>query len=465
MVKQMSKSSIAKKTAINLFIGMFLQAMLALAFDSGGIISGTIASFLMDTQKIKWIVLIYGPLLAARGDIAVLAGKLGTGLNLGSVKPTFRKNTPVYRSLVASTLTIAMLDAFLVGIVTYIMNLVIFPVGIRVLNPTLFLVIPIIVMAITAILSTQITSAVSFFVYKRGLNPDVYVVPVMSTTNNILITLIYAGVLAILKPWGALTTVEGVGDVYAIASGSELLGTYIAIIPAVLAIAGIIFVIIKNLKDYEYKKMMKEALFAVFASAIIGTITGVTLSKGEVALELYPQLLVAFPALIGTVVDQNAIFANMLITDFSAGITEPELKSAKKPNVWAIYLGIGAGGLVVTFFLGIIGTLIKLSTVRAVSAELDVAIIWLILLVMVVTLIANILAFIIVGSLMFVLSIFAFRKEIDPDNFAIPLSACLADLATAGFIIIFAFAMLPGVGGHETATEAVRTLISATAIL
>lgn len=212
------------------------------------------------------------------------------------------------------------------------------------------------------------------------------------------------------------------------------MATYIAIIPAVLAIAGIIFVIIKNIKDFEYKKMMKEAMFAVAASAVIGTITGVTLSKGEVALELYPQLLVAFPALIDTLGDQNAIFANMLITDFSAGYVEPELKSVKKPKVWAIYLGIGAGGLVVTFFLGIIGTLIKLSTVRAVSAELGIAIIWLILLVMIVTLIANILAFIIVGSLMFVLS-------------------------------IFAFAMLPGVGEHETATEVIRALISATAVL
>ena len=457
----MSKTNLGKRTAVNLFIGIFLQAMIALAFDTGGIVSGVIASFLMDTQKIKWIVLIYGPLLAARGDIAVLAGKLGTGLHLGTVKPTFRKNTPVYRSLLASTLTIAMLDAFLVGIVTYVMNLLTFPVGVRVVNPTLFLVIPILVMALTAILSTQITSAVSFFVYKRGLNPDVYVVPVMSTTNNILITLIYAGVLAVLKPWGGEITVEGVGQVFAVANTDQLLGTYIAIIPAILAVGGIIFVIVKNIKDFEYKKMMKEAIFAVFASAIIGTITGVVLSKGEAALELYPQLLVAFPALIGTVVDQNAIFANILITDFSAGYVEPEVKSAKKPKVWASFLGIGAGGLVVTLFLGVIGTLIKIKNVKIISTELGIAIIWLILLVMVVTILANVLAFLIVGALIFLLSIFAFRKEIDPDNFAIPLTACLADMITAGFIIIFSFAMLPGVGGeHEVAAETIRNFVS-----
>ena len=164
-------SSLGKKTVVNLFFGIFLQAMIALAFDSGGIVSGTIASVAMNTQQIKWILLIYGPLLAARGDIAVLAGKLGTGLHLRAsssnscdyYKPTFRKNTPVYRSLVASTLTIAMLDAFLVGIVTYIMNLITFPADLKVYDPTLFFVIPMIVMAIAALISTQITSAVSFF--------------------------------------------------------------------------------------------------------------------------------------------------------------------------------------------------------------------------------------------------------------------------------------------------------------
>ena len=458
----MSKANLGKKTAVNLFVGIFLQAMIALAFDSGGIVSGTIASFLMDTQRIKWIVLMYGPLLAARGDIAVLAGKLGTGLHLGTVKPTFKKNTPVYRSLISSTLTIAMLDAFLVGIVTYLMNILTFPDEYKVVNPTLFLVIPILVMAIAALLSTQITSAVSFFVYKKGLNPDVYVIPVMSTVNNILITLIYAGTLAILRPWGwsqDLITYDG-KEIFAVAQGSEMIASYIAIIPAVLALVGIIFVVIRNLKDQEYKKMMKEALFAVFASAIIGTITGFTLTKGEVALELYPQLLVAFPALIGTVVDQNAIFANILITDFSAGYTEPNVKSAKTPKVWTTFLGIGAGGIVVTMFLGVIGTLIKLGNVRAISGEMGIAIIWLILLVMVVTILANVLAFMIVGSLIFVLSIFAFNREIDPDNFAIPLTACLADLSCAGFIIAFSFIMLPGVGGHETVSETIRMLIS-----
>ncbi|NHK31392.1 MAG: hypothetical protein FK730_08580 [Asgard group archaeon] len=429
-------SSLGKKTAVNLFFGIFLQAMIALAFDSGGILSGTIASVAMKTQEVKWILLIYGPLLAARGDIAVLAGKLGTGLHLGTIKPSFRKNTPVYRSFVASTLTIAMLDAFLVGIVTYVMNILTFPADLKVYNPTLFFVIPIIVMSVAAIISTQITSAVSFFVYKRGLNPDVYVVPVMSTVNNILITAMYAGVLAILKPWDANNLVSvGEKDFYGVASGRNMLGAYIAIIPAILALVGIMYVIMKNRKDHEYRKMMRESIFAVFASAIIGTITGVTLSKGEATLEKYPQLLVAFPALIGTLVDQNAITANMLITDFSAGFVEPEIKSIKKPRVWTKFAGIAAGGVVITLLLSLVGSFIKWGEIEAGTR-------YTIPLIMLITVMANVIGYILVGSLIYVLSIVAFKKEIDPDNFAIPLTACLADLACAGFIIIFSTAIL-----------------------
>ncbi|NPE08529.1 MAG: hypothetical protein GNW80_09645 [Asgard group archaeon] len=458
-----STSSIGKRTAVNMFFGIFIQAMIALAFDSGGIVSGTIANVAMNTQQIKWILLLYGPLLAARGDIAVLAGKLGTGLHLGTVKPTFRKNTPVYRSLIASTLTIAMLDAFLVGIVTYIMNLLIFPADLKVYNPTFFFVIPILVMTVAALISTQITSAVSFFTYKRGLNPDVYVVPVMSTVNNILITVTFAGALAALRPWGwdhPFIEVNG-QEVFAVAQGNEMLATYIAIIPALLALAGTFYIVMKNRKDHEYRKMMKEAVFAVFASAIIGTITGFILTQGEAALEIYPQLLVAFPALIGTLVDQNAIFANMLITDFSAGYTEPKIQSFRKPAVWTKFSGIGAGGIIITALLGLVGTFIKFKEVRIISEELGRPIIVLIILVMIVTILANILGFIIVGSLIYVLSIFAFRREIDPDNFAIPLTACLADLACAGFIIVFSFIMLPGVAGShaETLSTAVIAFI------
>jgi mgtE-like transporter len=447
----MSSSDLGKKTLFNLFMGIFVQAMIALAFDTGGILSGVISNFLMETKKVKWIVLMYGPLLAARGDIAVLAGKLGTGLHLGTVKPTFKNNTDVYKSLLMSVLTIAMLDAVLVGAATYIFNLTTFPAELKTYNPTLFFVIPILVLAVASVISTQITSAVSFFTYKKGLNPDVYVIPVMSTINNILITLIFAGVVAIFKPWGGTILVGG-KEYFAPATGNNLLLTYVLGIPlAAASIGAIIYILVKNIKEPEYKKMMKEAAPAVFASGIIGTVTGFTLTQAEPALEKYPQLFIVFPALIGTLVDQNAITANILITDFSAGYIKPELKSAKNPKVWVSYLGIGSGGIVITILLGIIGTLIN---IRA-------GISWVILLVILVTVLANVLGYILVGGLMFVLAIVAFRKEIDPDNFAIPLTACLADFACAGFILVFSMLLL-GVrlNEPESAAETIRLAVS-----
>ena len=208
---------------------------------------------------------------------------------------------------------------------------------------------------------------------------------------------------------------------------------------------------------------MKEAVPAVFASAIIGTITGFTLGKAEPALEKYPQLLVAFPALIGTLVDQCAISANIMITDFSAGYIEPSPKSFKKPKVWTTFLGMGTGGIIITTLLGLIGTFIKWGGVRELSNELGIAMIWLVLLVMVVTILANALGFVVVGTLIFFLTIFAFRKEIDPDNFAIPLVACLADLICAGLILAFSVLMLPGIsfgGHHEEAAELVRMIVA-----
>jgi mgtE-like transporter len=454
MENQHMTTNIGKRTVVNIFVGLFLQAAIALAFESGGIVSGTIAKFLLNTENVKWIFLLYGPLIAARGDIAVLAGKLGTGLHLGSVKPSFRNNTLTYKSLLASTITIAILDGFLIGVVTYVINLIIFPKGISVINPLLFFVVPIIVLTIAVLISVLITSFVSFFTFKKGLNPDVYVVPVVSAVNNILITLIFAIVLIILKPWGGETIIDG-ETVFAVASNSELLGTYVAILPAVLAIAAVIYIIVKFAREREFKKMLKEASFAIILSVILGSVTGVALSGGEETLIAYPQLLVAFPALIGTLADQLAITANVFITDFSTGYIEPEIKAIKKPKIWASFLGVGAAGAVITMLLCLIGSFITWNT-------FDVK--WTISLVMIVTVLANSIGFVLVGSLIFILSIFAFKREIDPDNFAIPLASCLADLSCAGLIIALSFLILPGVGDHETSIESIKTMISVSVV-
>jgi len=451
-VKQLAQASIGQKTAVNLFVGIFLQAMIALAFESGGIVSGTIAKFLLETEHVKWIFLIYGPLLAARGDIAILAGKLGTGLHMGSVKPSFRDNTETYRSLIASTVTIAILDGMLVGVVTYSMNLILYPVGIRVINPLLFFVIPIIVMGLVSVISATITSAVSFFTFKKGLNPDVYVVPIMSAINNILITVIFAVVLLILKPWGAITTIDG-STVFAVATNNDLLGTYIALIPVALIVTGLIYIIIKNFREREYQKMMKEAIIAVILSVVLGSITGVILSQGEEALLAYPQLLIVFPALIGTLADQVAITSNVFITDFSAGYIKPEVKSVKEPKIWSSFLGVGTAGIAITILLGLIGTAISWNSLGT---------LWHIPLVLLVTVLSNIIGFVIVGTLIFLLAIFAFKKELDPDNFAIPLAACLADLICAGAIILLSFLILPDVGAHEASAETIRMIFTAT---
>jgi cation transporter-like permease len=103
--------------------------------------------------------------------------------------------------------------------------------------------------------------------------------------------------------------------------------------------------------------------------------------------------------------------------------------------------------------LALIGSLISWGSIEK---------LWTIPLVMIVTVLANVIGYLIVGSLIFLLVIFAFKKELDPDNFAIPLAACLADLICAGAIIIFSIIILPDVGVHEGTAEAVKQVITAT---
>ena len=54
-MKHLTRTEVGRKIAINLAVGIFLQALIALAFESGGIVSGTIAKFLLDTENVKWV--------------------------------------------------------------------------------------------------------------------------------------------------------------------------------------------------------------------------------------------------------------------------------------------------------------------------------------------------------------------------------------------------------------------------
>ncbi|NHJ47247.1 MAG: hypothetical protein FK733_05610 [Asgard group archaeon] len=426
MARKKIKEWFKKPTVIRIIILIAVQALLALLFDILGLGAGSIGNFTFlnyaDTFKYagSFIILLYPPLLSSDGGIGVLVSRLGTGLHLGTVKPKLFKNTSYYYTLISSVLTLGTFNSLWIGMVSYITNLAALGSS-RILNPLPFIVIPMLSLTIASLISSQIGSVMAFVMFKKKLNPDVFVYPTMSTVNNILSTIFYAALIAMFKPhnWYDPDTSKWTGITR---------GTYFAIIPVFLYLAFIVTLFGLNIGKSDYRKILKEAVPVQSVTLTINSLTGGILSRADTVLINLRGLFLVYPALIDTLGDEVTIVANTTSTNLALGTLEPNLKALKDKDLWTNLAGVGIAGFLLHIVYGIFGSII-VGDYQHIGAVLGIAIL------------INFVGFIVVQSLAFLLIIFTFKRGLDPDNIAVPIIAALSNLVSSTLILLIALGM------------------------
>ncbi|MBD3189838.1 MAG: hypothetical protein GF308_04305 [Candidatus Heimdallarchaeota archaeon] len=408
-----------KPTMIRIILLISIQAFLALLFDIVGLGAGSIGTFTFLRNANTFVLLLYPPILSSDGGIGVLSSRLGTALHLGSVKPQLFRNEDYFYTLISAVLTLGLFNGIWIGGLSYITNLIIAGKN-RILNPLPFIITPILTLTLASLISSQLTSLLAFFVFQKGLNPDVWVYPTMSTINNVLSTLFYAGIIAVIKPVDWFNA-----DLW---SGAKITATtYFMLIPVVAYLGFMGVIVWKNHKKKNYWKVIREAVPIQTVTLTINSLTGGILSGAESSLKNLPQLFLIYPALIDTLADECTIVSNTMSTNLSLGSLEPQVKAIKDEDFWTNLLGVGMAGLALHFIYGIFGSLIVFNF-RGFGITLAIA------------LLINALGFIVVQGTIFVLIILSFRRGLDPDNFAVPIIAALANLVCSSLILFFTFA-------------------------
>ncbi len=424
MTKVDIKEWFKKPTTIRIIILIAIQAFLALLFDLFGLGVGSIGTFTFlsyadeFTYAGTFIILLYPPLLSSDGGIGVLVSRLGTGLHIGSVKPKLFKNTTYFYTLISAVLTLGVFNALWIGGVSYLTNLAVLGTK-RVLNPVPFIVIPVLTLTIASLISSQIGSLMAFFMFKKGLNPDVWVYPTMSTINNVLSTVFYAVMILLLKP---ANWYSDSGEWVKVTNG-----TYFAIIPVFLHLVFITVIVGRNVGKKDYRKIIKEAAPVQTVTLTINSLTGGILSSADAALTSLPGLFLVYPALIDTLGDEVTIIANKTSTHLALGSIEPKLSAIKDKDLWTNLIGVGIAGLFLHFIYGIFGSII-IGDFQKIGLVLGIS------------LMINIFGFLVVQSIAFILMIFGFKKGFDPDNFAVPIIAALSNLVSSTLILFFTIA-------------------------
>jgi mgtE-like transporter len=404
------------RSPFSIFAGFTLSVVAVMVFDFGGLVAGSAATFLQSlSANIPWIFLIYPLLLTVRGDInGVLTGKLGTALHLGTIRPTWKNNTDRFIHLVALILILTIYDSILISTVTSILSFL-FKMNLELIDILHIFSITFTTFVLTAVLSITITLVLTFFIFKKNGDPDVFAYPVTSSINDILITLIFAAVCWLYRPW--ISTVKM----------SYFLG-----IPILICVIGLfIFLIIKYQKVKYVRSGMFQTIPVLTITNLIAAGTGSVLASFSTILssETVPILIVFYPALISTVGSQNSILANTSTTKLHLGTMKPSISSLRSKEFTINFAGIITASIIIITIMSLLG-------IAMFPEGINFSIYFSILLLLIIT---NFFSFLLVGTIAISAAFVTFRLGMDPDNLVNPLLSSSADLITTAILVLFFF--------------------------
>ena len=379
----------------------------AYIFDLGGLVAGFLVAYQLNLfQKAPWVIALYPAVLGAKSVMeGLLSGRLSTGLHLGTVYPKFSQNTKTFYNLIEAVVFLTFVTSVAMSAFSMVFaNLW----GITFLDFPDILAVVVGTMALGLVL-LFVTVKVAFFSFKKGLDPDIVVYPVMSAVSSIFITLCYIVALNLFFSFGSI----GAASVVILGAANGVLALYL--VP-------------KNLHEAEFVKTVRESLASLMIVAVIVNVTGTFLKGISRFANARIEFYTVYPALIGLVSDVGAVVGSTATTKLALGMLKPKLSSIfyHYKNI----LSAWAASVVLFIVLAFAVLLIHgIFTPAAFYSHVAVL------------LVANVIAVAIIVVLSYSISILTFQKGLDPGNFVIPIENAFAGSVTS-FALLVALALI-----------------------
>ncbi|MBC8225334.1 magnesium transporter [Candidatus Bathyarchaeota archaeon] len=371
------------------------QTLIALSFNNISLFAGGLISlFTPQFQEAPWILALFPPILTIRGGIGGLfSGNLATMLHLGLIKPQIRGNTRVYWQLISASYVITVIDTVIMGLFAFILN---FALGRATLEQFyVFAVVPPVACVMALALSIPLTSIIAIVSFKRGLDPDILVYPILASINDIVVTAAF--VTAILM----------------VLSG----GVFNYLLPVLfLLIGGIAFYIAwKNRRIKFFYQTIREGTAIVILSSIFGSINGMFLSSMGARLQAHPGLVVLYPALTNALGNIGSIIGSTKTTSLALGYMRSFNEEVRSAVSSILQVEAVAFGIHIIF--GFVAYLIVSPASPGVSLMFLVS----------VAVTTNIATFLVIGFFALIIAYFSFRRGLNPDNIVIPAITTASD--------------------------------------
>ncbi|NVM52219.1 MAG: magnesium transporter [Candidatus Helarchaeota archaeon] len=176
----------------------------ALGSIAVGVLLGTVEHIF---ANFVGLLVLVPPLMSIRGAIGgSFSARLSTALHLGTVKPQLRNNTSNFKKSFIATLILTLILPIWIGGLAYLVT-TFFKIDVpggQTLSLLGFILIAELSGLLSGFLQAIITIFVSIVTYRRGLDPDVVVSPILYTTGDIIgvISLVFITQLLFISGFG-----------------------------------------------------------------------------------------------------------------------------------------------------------------------------------------------------------------------------------------------------------------------
>ena len=379
----------------------FFQSVFSLSFDTIGLLTGTLLILYLGVLKIEeapWALFLFPGILSVRGAVGGLfSGHLGTGLHLGTVKATIRKNTQEFQTIIRVIITLAFISGLSVGTGTWLFGLFLWKASL--IDFIYLLIVITATMALSVIFVSPLTILFSIFSFRRGLDPDVIVYPIASPVSDIINTGCYVLSLSLFFFFGSI-------------------GRYLILTLDLIFISFVIYIVIKNIKETKFIETIKEFLLTLMFVTIIVNITGSLLNRIS-GTDIYS----VYPAIIATIGGVGSIIGSTATTKLALGLIKPSFSSLKE-HLNEIF-GAWFASILMFIIYAILSSFInepkKIVKIFLFTSQL---------------LMTNFFAVLIMIFIAYAIAIYTFRRGWNPDNFVIPIESSLADTVTTASILL-----------------------------
>ena len=372
-----------------------VQTLIALSFNNISLFAGGLLSIFTPLfQEAPWILALFPPILTIRGGIGGLfSGNLATMLHLGLIKPQIRGNTRVYWQLISASYVITVIDTVAMGLFAFILN---FALGRATLGQFyVFAIVPPVACVMALALSIPLTTIIAIVTFRRGLDPDILVYPILASINDIVVTAAFVTTILMVLAGGVFN--------YLLA-GLLLL---------ILGIA--VYLAWTNRRIRFFYQTIREGTAIVILSSIFGSINGFFLSSMGARLQNNPGLVVLYPALTNALGNIGSIIGSTKTTSLALGYVQSFREELR--SVVSSILQVEAVALGIHVIFGVVAYLIVSPSSPGVSLMFLVS----------VAVTTNISTFLIIGIFALMIAYFSFQRGLNPDNIVIPAITTTSD--------------------------------------